>query len=66
MEKRDTWLGETVKREYCTAGFGSGALEVEGRLGVEGDEPEEEAAILDEEVGMGNRGKSSSHSYPAP
>lgn len=57
MEKRDTVEGETVKRECCTAGLGSGALGVE-RGGGESD------ATVD--VGRGSRGKSSSHSYPAP
>lgn len=57
MEKRDTLEGETVKRENCTAGLGSGALETE-RGGGESDTPED--------VGRGSRGKSSSHSYPAP
>lgn len=57
MEKRDTLEGETVKREYCTAGLGSGALETE-RGGGESDTPED--------VGRGSRGKSSSHSNPAP
>lgn len=56
MEKRDT-EGETVKRENCAAGLGSGALETE-RGGGEPDTPED--------VGRGSRGKSSSHSYPAP
>lgn len=57
MEKRDTLEGETVKREYCTAGLGSGALGME-RGGGESD--------ATEDVGRGSRGKSSSHSYPAP
>lgn len=57
MEKRDTLEGETVKREYCTAGLGSGAL---GMLRAGG---ESEAT---EDVGRGSSGKSSSHSYPAP
>lgn len=57
MEKRDTLEGDTVKREYCTAGFGSGALGTE-RGGGESD--------ATEDVGRGSRGKSSSHSYPAP
>lgn len=56
MEKRDTLEGETVKREYCTAGLGSGALVTE-RGGGESDAAED--------VGNGSRGKSSSHSYPA-
>lgn len=57
MEKRDTLEGETVKREYCTAGLGSGPL------GMERGERESDAA---EDVGRGSREKSSSHSYPAP
>lgn len=57
MEKRDTLEGETVKRENCTAGLGSGALETE-RGGGESD--------TTEDVGRGSRGKSSSHSYPVP
>lgn len=57
MEKRDTLEGETVKRENCTAGLGSGALGVE-RGGGESD--------VTEDVGRGSSGKSSSHSYPAP
>lgn len=55
MENRDTL--ETVKRENCAAGLASGALGTE-RVGGESDAPED--------VGRGNRGKSSSHSYPAP
>lgn len=57
MEKRDTVDGETLKREYCTACLGGGALGAE-RGGGESDSAED--------VGRGNRGKSSSHSYPAP
>lgn len=58
MEKRDTLDGETVKREYCTAGLASGALGVMERVGGESDAAED--------VGKGSREKSSSHSYPAP
>lgn len=57
MEKRDTLEGETVKREYCTAGLGSGAL---------GMEPDGGESDTTEDVGRGSRGKSSSHSYPVP
>lgn len=57
MEKRDTLEGETVKRENCTAGLGSGTLGMV-RGGGESD--------ATEDVGRGSRGKSSSHSYPAP
>lgn len=49
--------GETVKREYCTAGLVSGAL------GMERGGGESDAA---EDVGSGSSGKSSSHSYPVP
>lgn len=56
MEKRDTLEGETVKREYCTAGLGSGAFGME-QGGGESDT---------EDVGSGSSGKSSSHSYPVP
>ena len=57
MENRDALEGDTVKREYCTAGLVSGALGAE-RVGGESD--------ATEDVGRGSRGKSSSHSYPAP
>lgn len=57
MEKRDTVEGETVKRENCTAGLGSEALGME-RGGGE--------SVAAEDVCRGSRGKSSSHSYPAP
>lgn len=53
MEKRDTADGETLKREYCTAGLGGGALGVERGGG--------ESASA-EDVGRGSSGKSSSHS----
>lgn len=57
MEKRDMLEGETVKRESCGAGLGSGALGAE-QGGGESD--------VTEDVGMGSSGKSSSHSYPVP
>lgn len=53
MEKRDTADGETLKREYCTAGLVGGALGVERAGG-------ESASAKD--VGRGSSGKSSSHS----
>lgn len=57
MENRDTLEGETVKREYCMAGLVSGVL-VTGQGGGESGAAED--------VGRGSRGKSSSHSKPAP
>lgn len=57
MENRDTADGETLKREYCTAGFGAGALG--GARG--GGE-----SVSAEDVGRGSSGKSSSHSKPKP
>jgi len=52
MEKRDAAEGETVKREN------GGAVAVAGLDSGGGG--------ATEEVGRGSRGKSSSHSYPAP
>lgn len=57
MENRETLEGETVKREYCTAGLVSGVVVTE-RGGGDSDAAED--------VGSGSRGKSSSHSKPAP
>lgn len=53
MEKRDTLERETVKRECCTAGLGSGTL------GAEWGGGESDTAV---DVGRGSNGKSSSHS----
>lgn len=62
MEKRETKDGETVKRENCTAGFGSGgsadSLGADGFSGV--------LLVATTEEALGNKGKSSSHSKPAP
>lgn len=57
MEKRNMLDGETEKREYCTAGLGSGTLVMDWDRG-ESD--------ITEDVGRGRRKKSSSHSNPAP
>lgn len=56
-EKRDTLDGDTVKRDNCTGGFGSGVL-VKDCGGGE--------SLTVEDVGRGWRVKSSSHSKPPP